>query len=135
MSSQLEITKAFTTHLSTFVNDWPVSWPNVDFSNTAESFLEMFFLPADTNQATLGTAGVNEDTGIVQVNVMYVEKNGTKDPYTKADELIEHFKRGTILTSGAVSVTITKATIAPPQTLDTHYQIPVSIYYRAYTEN
>jgi hypothetical protein len=97
--------------------------------------LRLTFLPALTEQADLGTAGKNRNIGIAQVDVFAAGENGWGDAFDKADDVAEHFKRGTRLTSGGVTVTIESVQIGPQLSFDGWFQLPVSINYLAYTDN
>ena len=136
MSNYTEINRAIYTHLKDMAQDWRISIPNVTFTPTTnENYLELSFLPAGTSQATLGTTGMNRNTGLAQIMVKVQDGVGFKDADLKADEIAEHFKRGTILENGGVKVHITKVEPNPALVEDDKYNLPVSIYYRADTNN
>jgi hypothetical protein len=135
--SQTEIKQAILSHLGSLPgNTWRIALPNADFEpESNESYLELHFMPASTNQAALGTDGVNVNVGLAQITVAGEDNQGFLATSTKADEIIDHFKRGTVLTKNTTKVTITKAEINPAIVENDKYNLPVSIYYRAYTPN
>lgn len=113
-----------------------MAYPNYEYTPTANTpYLRLSIIPALTEQSDLGTDGLNNNEGIAQVDVFAVSNKTYGPAYTKADQLAEHFKRGTKLVNGGVTVTITGVEINPALASDGWYQLPVSINYQAYTEN
>lgn len=140
MSNFKEITLALSTQLGTLTGGYPIAWPNRAYKPTAgTSYLALNFLPAFTAQADLGTSGLNENLGVAQVDIWQASVaaggDGWAAAYDKADQIAEHFKRGTKLVNGGITVTIESVEIGPQLNEDGWFQIPVSINYRAYTAN
>lgn len=136
MANFLEITRAIAGHLSTLTGGWPIAYPNLAYEpTTGTDYLRLSFIPALTEQADLGTNGLNSNIGIAQVDVFSAGQDGWSEAFDKADDIAEHFKRGTKLTNGGIVVTIQSVELGPPLNEGGWYQLPISINYRAYTEN
>lgn len=136
MANQLEITRAIAARLATLTGGWPIAYPNLPYEPTVGTdYLRLSFIPALTEQADLGTNGRNVNLGIAQIDVFNAGQDGWSEAFDKADAIAEHFKRGTKLSNGGVTVTIEQVEIAAPLNIDGWYQLPVSINYRAYTAN
>jgi len=138
MSSYKEITRALSTQLSTLSGGWDIAWPNLEYEPVVgTSYLRLSFLPALTEQADLGTAGMNNNLGIAQIDIFDETENheGWGVIYEKADQIAEHFRRGTKLVNGGITVTIESVDIGPMFNEGGWLQMPVSVNYRSYTPN
>ena len=86
---------------------------------------------ADTLNPTLGGTHYRIK-GFMQVLLCYPPNAGAKTAATRADLLVNHFKRGTSLTSAGITVIIDKTPSIAPALIDgVLYKIPVSIYFSA----
>ena len=126
-----DIQGALRVQLSTLPNLPPVAWENYDYSrDSTVLYLRPTALPAETTQASLGDDGKDLHNGIYQVDVFIPDGLGRT---TWADEIADHFKRGTVLTQNTVSVRITTVQIEAALKDDNFYMTPVSIGYQAFT--
>lgn len=133
-----EIQAALDGHLNTWAVsvDLSVAWENIAYEPTiTEAFVKPAILPAQPSTASLGENGLNRLTGVYQVSLFYPAWEGSGTARDTADSLISHFKRGTSLTSGGVTIEIERAWRSPAVQEPDWYQIPVSIAWFTYHEN
>ena len=115
----------------------PVSWANVDYVPiTGTGYITTQQLPNQTMQASLGTTGKNRHRGIFQISVFWPKGKGQVTPLGTVGEIITHFKRGTVLTAGGISVRIDAPPYANPAMVDgAFFMTPISVPYVAETDN
>ncbi len=135
MSVFLDISAALDGQLNTMPSLPPVAWEN----KTYEPILGTLYLRAtniqgDTTQGSLGTNGEDLTIGVYQVDVFAPAGEGKNEALVMADNIANHFKRGTDLTYNSRVVTVTSAQRGPTNQADGWFQIPVEIIYRAYTQ-
>ena len=137
-SSLTEIQEALNSHLYAFQSD-NVVWPNTGptYSPSADTpFLAVHNIYFPPVQATLGEGGgENLVSGIYQVDVYVPEGDGWSNLMAKVDALIDHFRRGTTITSGSVTVRIIRAGPEIAIAESGWWRLPVSIYWEAFTDN
>lgn len=77
-----------------------VAWENREFTPPAVDgstpWFRPTFFPAETRQASVGDAGLNEMGGIMLINIFYPKGKNAGTPNQIADSLLSHFKRGTL---------------------------------------
>lgn len=130
------IRSAFVTRLLTFPNLPTVAWENVHFTPTIGSpYLKPFLLPGEPIQAEIGENGRNRHVGVFQISLFYPAGNGIGLADTMRDGIIEHFKRGTILTNGVINVEIIKAYGGPILEEPGWMHRPITIRYRVLVSN
>lgn len=112
----------------------PVAWPNVAFTPPAgKRYLRVSHLPNVTDRLYIGSGDPHQHQGILQVMVCAPLNSGEAGARETAGLVANHFPADMRLTSGAVTVRITKRpNIAAALITDTEIQIPVSISYRAF---
>lgn len=135
---EARITEALHTRLAalTLSPTMSVAWPDIDFTPPAAGYLRPTHVPNTVRQATLGSAGKNRYRGIYQVSVFWQRNAGELVPREKADLVAAHFKRGTVLTNGGLSIRI----YAPPVVAQTmqdgaYTHTPVTIRYQVDADN
>lgn len=104
-------------------------------TDSAGTYIEQFFLPADSNPIEIGSSGRNRQVGVYQISINIPQGVGKKDAYTIANLVTAGFKRGTVLTNGTVSVTCEKAVVNPGGRSGMHYRVPVSVEWLATVAN
>lgn len=110
----------------------PVWYENAPMP-TAKPYLEARFLPAETNQPTIGPDGIRQYVGLFHVNVVTEAGIGSGAAASMADSLITAFYRGLQITAGeGPSVTIEKSWRSQAMEGEDRYVIPVSIRYWSY---
>ena len=135
--SHSQIKEALRVRLAALPGCPPVSWEGIAFkSPDSGPFLKSDYLPAGMRQATAGATGLNELTGIFQVTVFMPDGSGDGALYRLVDDVLNHFKRGTVLTSsGGVSVTVTRSNPSPMIDVDGYLTVPVSVSFRSFQGN
>jgi len=128
----VEIRTALEAKLNALTPSLATAWESVPFTPVVgTAFQQVNLMIADTLNPTLGD-GHYRIKGFMQVLLCYPPNLGCKAASTRADLLVNHFKRSTSLTSGGVVVIIDKTpSIHPPMVDGLLYQIPVSIYFSA----
>jgi len=91
-------------------------------------------MPALPVAAALGEAAQNKQPGVFQVTIVAPSGQGWGDLSALADGLRAHFKRGTKLMTGAL--TVTSSSVGPMLTDDGRgVTLPVSVAFLAYVDN
>ena len=128
----VEIRTALETKLNALTPTLATAWESVPFTPVVgTAYQQVNLMIADTLNPTLGGTHYRIK-GFMQVLLCYPPNAGAKIAATRADLLVNHFKRGTSLTSGGVTVIIDKTPSISPSLIDgVLYKIPVSIYFSA----
>jgi hypothetical protein len=133
--SQRSIRAAFESRLASFATarGLSVAWENISFDEPEALYLRAAMLPAPTTSDDL--AGVHRGyRGALQVLIVAPIHIGAGEALNHADALADHFPVNLALTSGGVTVRVTRpASIAPALQSETRYTVPVTIFYRADT--
>lgn len=130
------IRSALTARLQTLSGLPSVAWENVPFTPTAGSmYLKPSLLPGEPVQAELGTNGLNMHTGLYQISVFAPAGAGVAAVNTLVNAICDHFKRGTELTYGGITVRMVKAFPSPMMQETDWIQIPITVMWRAYADN
>jgi hypothetical protein len=130
------IRAAFTAKLLTLSPMPSIAWENVEYTPTPGiPYLMPFLLPGEPVQAELGQAGQNRHVGIYQVSVYSPSGKGVGDISTLRDKVIDLFKRGTVLTYSATSLTIQKSFGGPTMQETDWIHLPVTIRYMLLAPN
>jgi hypothetical protein len=134
MTEYLDISGALDLHLSTMAGLPDVAWENLDYQPVqGVSYLRPTHIPASTNQAALGNSGEDRHDGIYQVDVIAEAGKGKGAAYTLADQVADHFARGTDLTYNGLTVTIRNTPRLTGRTSNGWFIVPVEVQYFAYT--
>lgn len=113
-----------------------VFYENTEIKTSASAtFLSSYLLMAEPTAAGCGTDAPNKQTGLYQVNVNTPFNVGSGPALVIADAVAEEFKRGTKLDAGDFEITIKKVFVSKSIKDNTHYTIPVTIQFYAYTSN
>lgn len=130
------IRSAFAEHLLTYPQVPAIAWENVTFNPVAgQPYLKPTLLPGEPQQAEIGTDGINMHPGIYQISIFYPSGGGVYSVNQLRDGLINHFKRGTVLTYSGDSVRVVKSYPGPMLQEADYIQIPITIQFRAYAQN
>lgn len=129
-----DVSAALDARLNTLSGSDPVAWPNTIFNPTkGVLYLRPSLLPVSSAQIGLGASGLDEHTGIYQVDVYAQAGKGRNEAETKADSVADHFKRGTDLVYNGVTVRLGDTSRNEGLTVDDRFVISVSINYMAHT--
>lgn len=128
------IHKALAGHLNTgFSLATNIVWENVPKSVDLDSpYFEELFMPNDSEQRTLGSAGETEDFGLYQINVNVPIGTSTLASEEYIEEISILFKSGTILSLNGVEILIEKSTPAQGYKQDNWYTTPITISWSCY---
>lgn len=128
----VEIRTALETKLNALTPTLATAWESVPFTPVVgTAYQQVNLMMADTLNPTLG-GDHYRIKGFMQVLLCYPPNTGAKTAATRADLLVNYFKRGTSLTSGGITVIIDKTPSIAPALIDgVLYKIPVSIYFSA----
>jgi len=128
----VEIRTALETKLNALTPTLATAWESVPFTPVVgTAYQQVNLMIADTLNPTLGGTHYRIK-GFMQVLLCYPPNAGATTAATSADLLVNHFKRGTSLTSGGITVIIDKTPSIAPALIDgVLYKIPVSIYFSA----
>ena len=128
----VEIRTALEEKLNLLTPSIATAWENVPFVPvTGTAYQQINLMISDTINPTLGDSHYRIK-GFMQVLLNYPANTGAKAASTRADLLVNHFKRSTSLSNGGITVIIDKTpSIAPAIINGDRYKIPVSIYFTA----
>lgn len=134
--SEIKINAALVAGLAAAALGIPTAEEGKDFDGKPGPNLPWaawFNLPADTEVASLGVGGVDETTGVFQVDLNYPLNGGTKPILTAVQKLRDYFVAGRSLVYQTQCVHIERVTRNNLRPVDGWQQINVSIYYSANT--
>ena len=127
-----DIQAALDARLNSLAGGYDIAWPNTVFEPEADqTFLSPSFLPAETTQASLGSNGKDNTTGIYQIDVVYPAGSGRS---TIPDSVADHFKRGTVLSYNGINVRVRSVSISPALTEGAFHFVPISVDFYIYTD-
>lgn len=128
--------KALNKRLSDFQST-NIAWEGAGYNPTpGTTYLEPLFFPGRPSQATLGpNGGQNEHTGIYIINVKAPAGDGWDAGGAIADNIADHFKRGTTLTYNGQKVRIRKSWVDVGTTQGDRYVVPVNVEWFAFIDN
>jgi hypothetical protein len=133
---ETKIRSAFVTRLQAFPSLPSVAWENMNFTPvTGTTYIRPFLLPGEPAQAEIGPLGQNWHNGIYQISIFAPAGQGTATAGTLRDSLIDHFKRGTLLTYSDITVQVTKAFSGPTLQEADWIHISITIRYRLLAAN
>lgn len=126
---------ALDSHLDAYQST-DVAWENADYKPIVGTpYLKPRFLPAEPEQAALGSTGSNRLGGIYQVSVIHPIGGGSAAAKAQADAIVSQFKRGTQLTRDDLTIRVDRAWQGPAMDSEAWYTIPVSIRWFVYAPN
>ena len=133
MAGNSEIWAAFKTALKSAAFLLPIHWQGTPFvPKQGKPYLEEAFIPAETATPCLGDSLVRAE-GMYQITCVYPNGLGAGDAVKMADKVVKQFKRGVSLTTGGVTVTITKSWASSPLSDAPDWiRVAVSIRYFSY---
>lgn len=134
---ETDIPSAFMQQLVTLSPLPPIAPEGMPYTPTPGTlYLAVHHMPAKPQTSGLGINAQNFQKGFYQITVFGPANAGLGVPLAVAGKLVQLFKRGTRLSYGTVTQMETlSAGVAPSQSDDDWVQVPVSIYYWAFTAN
>jgi len=129
-----DITKAFIKAFENGGFEWPISNENVGFdSENGQPFIEIFLLPIQPEQASLGDQGCDRHDGIIQATLNYPLNQGRTELDAKADQSNQTFYSGKTFTENGLNVRINNVGINPLAAERGFARMAMSIEYYAYS--
>jgi len=136
MSAFTNIENAFRATLAGMADIPPVAWPNVRYTpEVGVEYIKFDIFFAEPTQNTLGTYGTNDIRGFVQISCNYPTDEGNGAIRALVSRLTDTFKRGTDLTYSGTRVTVLNSYPSASIIESPWYTVPVTINFRAITEN
>jgi hypothetical protein len=129
-----DIQAALNQQLNTMPSAPPIAWPNTNYEPAVGTlWLRPTLLPADSEVATLGAGGSDENIGIYIIDIFAPLGDGHLEAYQMADTVANRFKTDTELTYNGRTVWCMSASIAAATREENWWQVPVRIAYLSYT--
>lgn len=121
---------ALESELNDISTSIDVKWENKAYTPIVGRPYQISYLKhAESDNSTMGCRR-RIDRGLYQITLCYPLNDGAKNAHDRADLIIDHFKIGTVLTSGGQNVVINKT---PKKVtlgvMDERYQVAVTITY------
>ena len=111
----------------------PIAHENDNYVPTAgTAYAEIYLLPNDSTPITL--AGSNQTDGVFRVFLHYKSDELSITAKTKADQIFNYFKIGSIFSYSSQKVTIMGLSRGRGVNEGGWYSIPLSIMYRAFSQ-
>lgn len=130
------IRAAFETRLSTLSGTHETAYMNQSYTPTkGTTWVRGSLLPAQTQAASIGLDGNDLYQGIFQVDVFVPQGKGSGEGVRLADDVIEHFPKSTVLTSGVFRIRIENSWITTPREEPDWFMIPVSVSWFSHGNN
>lgn len=128
-----DIGAALDGRMNTLSGGSAIAWQNTVFKPTKTAlYLKPTNLPVSAIQTGLGASGIDQHTGIYQVDVYAIAGKGRNAAEVKADAVADHFKRGTDLTYNGITVRLGDTSRNTGIIVDDRFVISVSINYTAH---
>jgi len=130
-----DITAALDDNLNTMVAKPPVAWENRPFTPVMGTlYIRPTHLPAITEPETIGSSGEDLNIGIYQIDVFSESGKSKKELLEMADQVVDQFKHGKILTYNGVNVEIESVSLRSfNNNSDGWYQVAIEVKYYSFT--
>jgi len=130
-----EVQRLLEQHVATTLGSAAVAWENVQFAppRNGTVWYRVTFLPAESQRAAVGSSGMTDIPGVLQVSVFAPVNKGSAAARSAADTLMAALKSGTMLASGGVGVTIQRVGRGPARQEPDWYHIPVRATWISFT--
>lgn len=136
MGALSEIHNALETKLASLTGTTPIAWPNHEYSPDANiMFLRANHIPVDPIPVGVADNSSVLRYGILQVDVFAPKGNGPGAALAKVDALSALFAKGTemLTATDGFKIRVRHVAVEVGTTVDSHYAVPVLIYYSAIT--
>jgi len=130
-----DIRKAFNIAVGNAGFPIEIAYENVKYEpNVTTPYIQLFLLPVQPEQASLGDSGCDFHTGIFQIDINYAQSEGVTDLDAMADQINTLFKSGTSFTENGLQVRIENVGIGPLVVERGWATLSLSIEYFAYSQ-
>lgn len=137
MSAFFKINKALLDAVKALNLNLPTDLPNKEITNEEKgngTWLKVSILSAETNVATLGDSGTDNNPGILQIDVNVKQNQGDGELLTLCDTICTAFPAGRGLLYSGEAVSITGSSISGIRNVGGYARRSVSIRYYARTK-
>ena len=93
---------------------------------------ELYIIQNQPSVSSLGQDGYDSTDGFLQINLNYPQGEGSGTAKQKATAIRDYFLAGTRFTYSGQEVVIFSCGRGPSRNVDSWYQIPVTVYWRAW---
>lgn len=132
--SALKINAALVAAYRAILPTLPTAFEGVAFTPvTGSKWGRVTNLRAGDDVASLGVGGMDESTGVFQIDVSVPEGAGTAELLRDADTLRAYFVAGRAFTYQSQAVRVRRADVSPIRRVDGWLRISVSVTYSAFT--
>lgn len=127
-----DIAAALFTHLDTL--GLPTAYPNRSFTPPSDGqYLAASFMPNRPGSEMIRFEDPNEQRGLLQVSIYWPLNAGIIAPQRRADTVIAHFARGTVIAANGFAVRVIEDPwSSTPLTDDHRAMMPVTIPWRVF---
>lgn len=123
---------ALLTAVATSLTGIATCYENVQFAPTpATKWARVFFMPNAPEVETLGGAGEDMVTGILQVDMRYPQNSGTSAPRADYETMRATFYPGVRLTSSGQAVMVTSFARSGGRLVDQWYRVSFTVSWYA----
>ncbi len=131
------IATALFEHLDSLSSPPPdIAYPGVVFDVPEDGHLRATFMPTDPVALSVDFGGTNRHQGLLQVDIFRPVNTSEITMREAADEIAEHFARGTRLTSSGFQIDIIEPpTVGPFLSEEAYNMLPVRIRWRCLAAN
>jgi hypothetical protein len=138
MANYAEIQSVLNEQLSAIPNLPMISYENLQIEPEDDDlYLRSYLIPANSQNPILGASAPTFESGTFAVLVYMVRDTGWKAGYDWVDTIVEQFKRGTVLTNSATSITVRIRKAYPVPGFygeNGRYVVPIHIEYFSYID-
>lgn len=132
--SELRINAALVSAYRAVMPTLPTAFEGAPFTPPAgQKWGQLTNLRAGADVASLGVGGLDEHTGVLQIDISVPEGTGTGELLRNADTLRAYFVAGRHFTYQDQSVRVRRADVSSIRRVDGWQRISVSVTYSAFT--
>ncbi len=132
--SETRINAALVTAYGEALPGVPTAYEGASFTpTTGTKWAQLNNLRAGADVASLGVSGMDEHTGVFQIDVNVPEDTGTGVLLADADTLRAYFVAGRSFTYQTQTVRVRRADVSAVRRVDGWLRVSVSITYSAFT--
>lgn len=113
----------------------PTEYPNREFKPVAgKDWNQIHLMPSESEQASLGVAGSDKESGSFQITLNTPKYSGDGDILDRARAIKSHYQQNNTLSYNGITVNISTITIHAGFISENWYKVPVRINYNAYLQ-
>lgn len=110
------------------------AYPGVEFKPPKTPWARFKNLGSNIDALTGNQNGLNEHTGVLQIDIAYPFGDGSKSLNEKAGEIAQGFKVGTDLTRNGVVIEVDRQTIGESFKDGSYLKVILSIFWNAHVQ-